>query len=183
MSLYKEIRRNMKDGDRTEIYRFMMIWAFSFGVFLTIEVFTGMVPLLFLIFAPPIMAVIVMVILAKAGDSISRSFYRGRKAAWSNKERLAGDLEKIRFSKRQGRFNEALVLANDILKHLPHDPEALFLKAQILCEGFGYGESAKKCLEIIITEVPASEPVHRWASSYYKGIISEGVARDIEAIE
>lgn len=174
MSLYEEIRRQMKNGDRTEIYRFAMIWMVCFGVFLTIEVATGGIPLLFLFFAPPIMAVIVMVIIQKAGGSISRSFYGGRKAAWSVKEQLAGDLEKIRFSKRQGRFNEALVLVNDFLKHLPHDPEALFLKAQILHEGFGYGQSAKKCLEIIIKEVPASEPLHGWVASYYEGITSEG---------
>lgn len=173
MSL-KEIRRRMRDSDRTEIYRFAKIWMVCFGVFLTIEVFTGSIPLLFLVFVPPAMAVMVMVIITKTGGSISRSFYGGRKAAWSVKEQLAGDLEKIRFSKRQGRFNEALVLANDFLKHLPNDPDALFLKAQILHEGFGYGESAKKCLEIIIKEVPASEPLHLWASSYYEGIISEG---------
>ncbi|TRZ42623.1 tetratricopeptide repeat protein [bacterium] len=174
MSLYKEIKRRTKDGDRTEIYRFAMILMVCFGFFLTIEVFTGGVPLLFLVFAPPIMAVIVMVIIQKAGGSISGSFYGGRKAAWNIKEQLAGDLENIRFSKRQGHFDEALVLTNDILKRFPNDPEALFLKAQILNEGFGYGKSAKKCLEIIIKEVPASETLHRWASSYYEGIISEG---------
>jgi tetratricopeptide (TPR) repeat protein len=174
MSLYKTIRQEMKDGDRTEIYRFAMIWMVCFGVFLTIEVATGIFPLLFLVFVPPIMALIVMVIIIKTGGSISRSFYGGRKARWTVKEQLAGDLEKIRYSKRQGRFQEALALANDFLKHLPNDPGALFLKAQILHEGFGYGESAKKCLEIIIKEVPASEALHSWASSYYEGIINEG---------
>jgi len=103
-----------------------------------------------------------------------RIFYGGRKATWSVKEQLAGDLEKIRFSKRQGRFNEAHVLVNDFLKHLPHDPEALFLKAQILNEGFGNGGSAKKCLEIIMKEVPTSETLHCWASSYYEGITRKG---------
>lgn len=173
ISLYKEIRKRMRDGDRTEIYRFAMIWLLFVGVLLSIQVFTGKIPLLCLLFAPPIMALIVMVIIEKTGDTISHSFYGGRKAAWSLKEQLAGDLEKIRFSKRQGRFDEALALANDLLKHLPHDPEALLLKAQILHEVFGYGESAKKCLEIIIKEVPASEPLHRWASSYYEEISSK----------
>ena len=48
------------------------------------------------------------------------------------------------------------------------------MKAQILHEGFGYGESAKKCLEIIIKEVPASETLHRWALSLYEDITSKG---------
>jgi hypothetical protein len=173
MSLYKAIRQKMKDGDRTEILRFVRILMFCFVPFLIFYVGTGRIPLLVLVFGPPIMAVMGMVIIKKGG-SISGSFYGGRKARWTVKEKLAGNLEKIRYSKRQGRFNEALVLANDFLKHLPHDPEALFLKAQILHEGFGYGESAKKCLEIIIKEVPASETLHRWASSLYEDITSEG---------
>ena len=32
----------------------------------------------------------------------------------------------------------------------------------------------QKCLEIIIHEVPASEPLHGWAASYYEVITSEG---------
>jgi len=172
----------MKNDDRTEIYRFAMIWMVCFGVFLTIHVATGRIPLLFLVFAPPIMAVMGMVIIIKTGGSISRSFYGGRKARWSAKEQLAGDLEKIRYSKRQGRFNEALALANDSLKHLPHDPEALFLKAQILHVGFGHGESARKCLEIIIKEVPASETLHRWALSLYEDITDERKMRKDPAL-
>lgn len=180
MSLYKAIRQKMKDGDTIEILRFVRIWMTCFLACppLILAWALGKIPLLVLVlvlvFVPPIMAIIVMVIITKMGGSISRSFYGGRKAARSVKEQLAGDLEKIRYSKRQGRFNEALAHANDFLKHLPHDPEALFLKAQILHEGFGYGQSAKKCLEIIIKEVPASETLHRWASSYYEGITSEG---------
>ena len=173
MSLYKAIRQKMKDGDTTEILRFVRIWLFCFVAFLIFYVGTGRIPLLVLVFAPPIMAVIILVIIIKIGGSASRSFYGGPKARWTAKEKLSGDLEKIRYSKRQGRFNEALALANDVLKHLPHDPDTLFLKAQILHEGFGYGESAKKCLEIIIKEVPASEILHRWASSLYENITNE----------
>jgi tetratricopeptide (TPR) repeat protein len=113
-------------------------------------------------------------VIIKKGGSIAGSIYGGRKACWNVKEKLAGDLEKIQYSKRQGRFNEALALANDSLKHLPNNPEALFLKAQILHEGFGQGESARKCLEIIIKEVPTSETLHHWALSLYEDITSKG---------
>ena len=163
----------MKDGDTTEILRFVRIWMLCFLAFLIFYAGTGRIPLLVLVFAPPIVAVMVLIIIKKMG-SLSGSIYGGRKAAWSVKEQLAGNLEKIRYSKRQGRFNEALALANDVLKHLPHDPEALFLKAQILYEGFGHGESAKRCLETIMKEVPASETLHRWAASYYDSIAGEG---------
>ena len=169
----------MKDGDTTEILRFVRIWLFCFIAFLIFYVGTGRIPLLVLVFAPPIVAVMVLIIIKKMG-SLSGSIYGGRKAAWSVKEQLAGNLEKIRYSKRQGRFNEALALANDVLKHLPYDPGALFLKAQILHEGFGHDESAKKCLEIIMKEVPASETLHRWATSLYEDITSEGKTRENE---
>jgi len=177
MSLYKAIRQKMKDGDTIEILRFVRIWMFCFLAFLIFYVGTGRIPFLVLVFAPPIVAVMALIIIIKIGGSVSRSFYGGRKARWTAKEKLAGDLEKIRYSKRQGRFNEALALANDVLKHLHNDPEALFLKAQILHEGFGLGESAKKCLEIIIKGVPASEILHRWALSYYEGITREEETR------
>lgn len=174
MSLYKEIRQWMKNDDRIEIYRFAMIWILCFGVFFAIEVFTRGVPLLFLVFAPLFTAVIVMFIIKKTSGLTASSFYGGRKAEWSIREQLAGDLEKIRFSKRQGRFEEALLLATNFLKHIPRDPEALFLKAQILHEGFGYSESAKKCLEIIMKEIPTTDTLHSWVSSYHKDITNEG---------
>jgi hypothetical protein len=127
---------------------------------------------LVLVFIPPIMSLTHMVIIKKGG-SIAGSLYGGRKARWTAKERFAANIEKIRYSKREGRFNEALALTNDVLKQLPNDPDTLFLKAQILHEGFGFGESAKKCLEIIMKEVPASEILHRWASSLYEDITHE----------
>lgn len=175
MHLYGEIRRIVKEGDRIELYRFLMIWAVVFGVFLTVEVYTGYVPAWFLIVIPPVMAAVVMGIVAGAGDKISRTFHGGPKAAWSAGERSAGDLEKIRFSKRQGRFEEALLLINEFLKQFPNNPEALFLKAQILHEGFGHDESARKCLQAILTEVPASEPLHRWANRYHEDITGAGL--------
>lgn len=143
MSLYKVIKQKMKNDDRTEFHRFAGIWLLCFGVFLVIDIATKGVPLLFLVFVPPLVAVIAMGII-KIGGSIAGSIYGGRKARWSVKEKLAGDLEKIRYSKRQGRFDEALILANDSLKHLPNDPEALFLKAQILHEGVWSRRICKK---------------------------------------
>ncbi|HOI74646.1 MAG TPA: tetratricopeptide repeat protein [Syntrophales bacterium] len=175
MSLFGEIRRIAKEADRIELYRFLLIWAVVFGVFLTVEVYTGYVPAWFLVVIPPVMAAVVMGIVAGAGDKISRTFRGGPKAAWSAGERSAGDLEKIRFSKRQGRFDEALFLINEFLKQFPKHPEALFLKAQILHEGFGHDESARKCLRAVLTEVPASEPLHRWADRYHEDITGAGL--------
>ena len=63
------------------------------------------------------------------------------------KQRLAGELDKIRYSKRQKDFDKALGQVNDVLAREPDFPEALFLKAQILCEGFGNVTAAERHLE------------------------------------
>ena len=178
MSLNKEIKRRIRDHDKTDVFRFIRFWMLSLlacAPLILLWAFgkiTSLVLVLILVFVPPITAVMALAIVKKGG-SIAGSLYGGPRARWTVKEQLSGDLEKIRYSKRQGRFNEALALANDVLKHLPNDPEALFLKAQILHEGFGHDQSAKKCLEIIIKEVPTSETLHRWAASYYEGITRE----------
>ena len=68
MFLYEAIRQKMKNDDRTETYRFASIWILCFGVFLCIHLCTGgSVPLLFLVFAPPVMAVIGILIIKKTG--------------------------------------------------------------------------------------------------------------------
>jgi len=179
MSQNKEIKRMIRGRDKTDIFRFIRFWMFSLlacSPLIILWAFgkiTLPVLVLILVFVPPITAVMVLAIVIKIGGLVSRSFYGGRKASWSVKEKLGGNLEKIRYSKRQGRFDEALAHANDFLKHLPNDPDALFLKAQILHEGFGHDQSAKKCLEIIMKEVPASKTLHCWASSLYEDITSE----------
>jgi hypothetical protein len=176
MSINKEIKRRIRDREKTDIFRFIRFWMLSLlacAPLILLWAF-GKIALLvlvsILVFVPPITAVMALAIVKKGG-SIAGSLYGGPRARWTVKEQLSGDLEKIQYSRR--RFNEALALANDVLKHLPHDPDTLFLKAQILHEGFGYGESAKKCLEIIIKEVPASETLHCWATSLYENITSE----------
>ncbi|MCG6537434.1 MAG: hypothetical protein L7F78_22660, partial [Syntrophales bacterium LBB04] len=57
-----------------------------------------------------------------------------------------------------------------ILKKAPDHPGALFLKAQLLHQAFGYQESVRKCLQRIIDMIPDDKEVHRWASDYLKQI-------------
>jgi len=97
-------------------------------------------------------------------------FYGGGEANWTTDEMIAADLDKIRFSKRAGKFEDALKLANTVLDRFPEHPEVMFLKAQILWEGFGYGNTAKRCLQRIMEKVPEKEVLHRWAVSYMNTI-------------
>ena len=82
------------------------------------------------------------------------------------KQRLAGELDKIRYSKRQKDFHKALSQVNEVLTIEPDFPEALFLKAQILCEGFGNAAGAERHLEKVVQLVDEKEPLHQWVLSY-----------------
>jgi hypothetical protein len=100
------------DDHRTEIIRFLMIYGLCFGVFLVIQLFTGGVPVLFLLIAPVVTAIAVMFALNKFGNSFGRGFYWGRHKTLSIDELAKCELDKIRFSKMNGRFEEAIQIIN-----------------------------------------------------------------------
>ena len=89
------------------------------------------------------------------------------------RERMAGDLNVVRYHKLCKRFDEALLKIEEVLAKDPDFPEALFLKAQILREGFEDRQAAKECLLKIIKAEPDKKAVfRRWALSFY-GEMSE----------
>jgi tetratricopeptide (TPR) repeat protein len=67
-------------------------------------------------------------------------------------EQMTGDLDKARFYKRKEEFDQALRIVNKVIEQDPEFPEALFLKAHIVWEGFENLGMARDCLEKI-TEV------------------------------
>jgi len=110
-------------------------------------------------------------------DTAVNVFFGMRNGRWSLRERLAGDLSCVRVHKMNARFDDALVQVESILARDPDHPEALFLKAQILWEGYGDGPGARKyLLKAVKTEPDRSAPIHRWASALYSE--SRGVKSD-----
>jgi len=107
----------------------------------------------------------------RVGERSTNLLYGLRRETFQPRERLAGELDKIRHSKRQKDFDRALYLVNQALHKAPDLPDALFLKAQILWEGFGNPEAAKEYLQEVMGLVKVGEPLHRWALSYHKQII------------
>ena len=100
----------------------------------------------------------------KAGGSASGLLYGRGKSTFTLRERLEGDLQQVRHHKMNGRFKEALNLIDDVLSHDPDFPDALFLKAQVLWEGFKDSNGAKQCLNLVIKAVPdKTQPLHRWS--------------------
>jgi tetratricopeptide (TPR) repeat protein len=92
-------------------------------------------------------------------------------------DRLAGELVKARLMKASGRFDEALEIINRTLDRLPDYPEALFLKAQILWEGYSDYSKAKACLQKIIQmkkmRNEQEETVRRWSKGLLKEMLAE----------
>jgi tetratricopeptide (TPR) repeat protein len=102
------------------------------------------------------------------GGAVNVFYGIGRKTI-GLREQLAGDLNIAKHHKLCDRFDEALIKIEDVLARDPDFPEALFLKARILREGFEDREAAKTCLlKIIKVEPDKDAPFHRWALDFYR---------------
>jgi len=85
---------------------------------------------------------------------------------------FSADLEIARHNKANGRYQEALDLINDVVEKTTDWPDALYLKAQILWEGFENATEAKRCLRRVMQLVKYEETLHRWASSMMDDILA-----------
>lgn len=105
----------------------------------------------------------------KMGGGAVNAFYGIGRRTYGLREQLAGDLNAVRHHKLFKRFDEALIRMEDVLSRDPDFPEALFLKAQILWEGFEDRQAAKTCLLKIIQVEPDKDALyHRWALDFYR---------------
>ena len=153
--------------------RFLMIFGVMEGALLVISLWSGGAVfalkhvLVFSIAGVIPLSILCVYSVEKIGSGVG-----GMLSGWSTRpvdphQTLAADLEKARYSKRAGRFQEALRIINGILDKEPDFPDALYLKARILWEGFGNGEGAQGCLKKVMGLVQNQETLYRWASSYY----------------
>lgn len=106
---------------------------------------------------------------ATQGGGAVNTLYGLGKSAFGVRERLSGDLNVVRYHKLCHRFDDALIKIDEILARDPDFAEALFLKAQILWEGFEDRKAARKCLLKIMAVEPDENAVfHRWALNFYE---------------
>jgi tetratricopeptide (TPR) repeat protein len=84
----------------------------------------------------------------------------------SPREQLSADLAKARHSKGKSEFEDALNTINNVLEKDPDFPDALYLKAQILWEGYGRSVESKNLFRRVMQLVSADEPLHVWSSDY-----------------
>ena len=146
--------------------RFLFSFLMYFLVFWTIGSFTGTI-ILIKISLPfsIILSIITTYIVGKLG-STSGTIYWPTKTV-PPQEQFSADLAKARFCKAKGQYKEAISLLNEILKQYPTFPDALWLKGQILWEGFENKDAALKNLEKVIELVQDDDPIQRWAINYY----------------
>jgi tetratricopeptide (TPR) repeat protein len=94
------------------------------------------------------------------------------------KEIIRLDLEWVRCAKRKALYTDALNRLENVLKTAPASSEALFLKAQILHEGFGDATAARKTLwKLIRINKDRDDLYFRWACNFYDDLSPPGRER------
>lgn len=113
----------------------------------------------------------VLEIYGKLGEIINmvmNRFFGITKTRRSLREESRVRLASVRHFKMQARYDRALSAVNEVIKDDPDFPDALFLKATILWEGFGNSGAAKEYLVKVMKQVEdREESLHRWSRSLF----------------
>jgi len=167
-----------KEFDKTIIIRAIGFYLICVGALLVICIFTNAQLInyrhliIFSLCAIPL-TILYIWVMERLGDLLGGSL-----SGWSSKkinprEQLSADLGKARYSKLNNRFDEALNIINGILDIDKDLPDALYLKGQILWEGFGRSVESKNCFRRVMLMVSAGEPLYRWSSDYIDKIVEK----------
>lgn len=101
-------------------------------------------------------------------SKLSSALFLGGRPNWTIRERLASDIQMTTHDKNNHDFSRALARVDGILKQDPKFPEALYLKAEILWEGFGKTNEAMDILKKIMTFTKSSDQYHTWARTLHQ---------------
>ena len=126
-----------------------------------------------------IAAFVVEILTGKLGGGAVNVLYGTGRLDRTFRDQFIGTLSQARFHKMNQRHDLALGCVDEVLAAAPNYIEALFLKAQILWEGYQDSAAAKTCLLHLIEVEPDKEaPFHRWAVSLYKEIATSTPKRN-----
>ncbi len=98
-----------------------------------------------------VISVLVMFLMDTVSGAASGLISGRREASWTIREQVQGFLSQARFNKENRDYPAALSFVNKVLEKDPDFADALFLKAQILWEGFGQSHAAIQFLEKILS--------------------------------
>ena len=104
---------------------------------------------------------------------IAGGLYGGRYPILSIQERYSADLSRARVQKMNKKYDKSLLIIDRVFNKQPDFNEALFLKAQILAEGFDDTYDAKKCLTRIFQTEPKHSQLFQWSNSLYKELVKK----------
>ena len=173
--------RNIDSAARSRFFR-VFGWGFPFPAILGFVVGTfifnsAKLGLLIAIIFGFVVSCISFFIIEYLGSSGVNILYGKRKPIYSDFERFEGDIHQAQVQKSKKEYHKALVLVNGILKDAPDLPEALYLKAQIIWEGYRKADEAKNILEKVLVILPdKQETYHRWAQSLIDEIDSRNTS-------
>jgi tetratricopeptide (TPR) repeat protein len=98
-----------------------------------------------------VISIIIMYVMDAVSGAASGLLSGRREAVWTIREQVQGFLSQARFNKENENYPAALSYVNKVLEKDPDFAEALFLKAQVLWEGFGHSKAAIQFLEKILS--------------------------------
>jgi tetratricopeptide (TPR) repeat protein len=159
----------LKDIDSVARSQFLRLFAWLFAPLCVLGFWgSGLKGIMLAFVFSLVVSPLIMLILEKFGRSTASFLYGGGYGSWSKRDQLRGDLNTVKHHKMRKEYDQALEVVNRILKIDPDFSEAIFLKAQILWEGFENTAASKGYLkQIIETKKDKDETIHRWASTLY----------------
>ncbi len=110
--------------------------------------------------------VISHLLIERLGSSGVNLLYGKRKPIYTDTEKFEGPLNQARHLKTKQDYINAYKMVDEVLARAPQLPEALYLKAQILWEGYRDAPAARKLLLALLEIVPDEQDTyHRWAKT------------------
>jgi len=156
------------------INRLLKLFTRLFPIFLLLSVVVGLTidKKIIIVLSLPFSIIISIfaLFITEILGNISGSLYWPSKKV-NHRQQLSADLAKAKFSKGNGRFKDALSIINEVLDKDPDFPDALYLKGQVLWEGFENSVESKKLFSRVMQLLSTEEELYRW-SSYYIDKIS-----------
>jgi len=166
-----KLQSPFRDIDRADTAHFLRAFLYSFSAFgVILLIMQGLFGLLIALIVSIPLSFLVCSVADLAGASTARIFYGARKPNWNRQEKFRGDLDQAIFFKRQGQYLKAMQKVNQMLEQETGFAEALFLKAQILWEGYDSANGARRYLGMAKQCASKDATLRRWIIGYQKSI-------------
>lgn len=151
------------------INRLLKLFTRLFPIFLLLSIVVGLTidKKIIIVLSLPfsiIISIFALLIIEILGNVSGKFYWPSKKV--NPREQLSADLAKAKFNKGNGRFKEALTIINEVLDKDPEFPEALYLKGQILWDGFENSLESKKIFRRVMQLLSNKEEIYRWSSHY-----------------